>query len=93
MSSTQERPDMQERTDEDLTYDIVKCLRVIDPTWVRLWEDDATLTLHVRSTLDELEVIARETGFAATGCIVVQYDHQDEHMTWRVEVGSRFFDE
>jgi anti-sigma regulatory factor (Ser/Thr protein kinase) len=84
------RPKMCDRTDADITEDMVACLRQIAPMWLAMFPD--TLMLHVRDTLDELEQNARTHGIASTGCMVVTYDAEEGKTEWSVIVGYRYDD-
>lgn len=81
---------LNKRSDEQITDDFVKILRIVNPLWLRLFPDDSTLTLHVRDTLDELEQLARDSGHAGTGCMWVEYDAEAGSFEWKVTVATRF---
>ncbi len=81
-----------DRSDQEITDAIVACLRVVDPMWIAWFPDDSTLFLHVRDTLDELEKIARETSYAATGCMNVIYNAEADSFQWAVTVAYRYPD-
>jgi hypothetical protein len=86
-----ERPNIADRTDQDITDDVVACLNIVGPEWVG-WMDPSFLPLHVRDQLDEFEREAREHGTCGSGCMEVRYDADERKMTWSVVVGVRFDD-
>lgn len=91
--ATDRKGPLSERTDEEVIEDTVACLRQVDPQWLALFPDDATLYEHVRQTLAELEMTARQYGGAAeTACMRVTYTPDLERTEWCVLVGSRFED-
>ena len=83
---------LADRSDEQVTDDLIACLRHVNPKWLALFPDDSALMLHVRDTLDDLEGEAREHGRAETGCMVVEYDREDGQMRWSVLVAYRYDD-
>ncbi|MDZ7732229.1 MAG: hypothetical protein U5R31_03175 [Acidimicrobiia bacterium] len=79
-----------DRSPERITDDVVRCLRIVEPMWLRLFSDDASLFLHVRSTLDDLEALARDHGTASTGCIEVTYDPDIEGLRYSVQIATQY---
>jgi hypothetical protein len=84
---------LAERSDERITDDVLRCLRIINPIWTSMYPDDVMLILHVRDTLDELEERARIYGRSEQGCMVVEYDPETEAMHWHVTIAYRYPDE
>lgn len=80
---------LSERGDERIAGAAARCVRALAPSWADAFADDDALALHVRSTLDELEVLAVEDGRAEKDGLVVDHDPATGATTWSVVVARR----